>query len=148
MKVWLPYCLRTKKFWSWIHSLYCSTVNLLLEFPVLVKTGFWATWVERHAPLYYSISAQSTQERVKCTKSKEYILLSTLYIVLTYIAYCLKTKKFGSWITWLSLSCLIFHHCPEDFERELSKIESKNVWDKKYVDLDGEQFFKKEQVTR
>ena len=62
---------------------------------------------------------------------------------LAYIAYCLKTKKFGSWITWLSLSCLIFHHCPEDFERELSKIESKNVWDKKYVDLDGEQFFKK-----
>ena len=60
-----------------------------------------------------------------------------------YIAYCLKTKKFGSWITWLSLSCLIFHHCPEDFERELSKIESKNVWDKKYVDLDGEQFLKK-----
>ena len=114
MKVWLPYCLRTKKFWSWIHSLYCSTVSLLLEFPELVKTGFWAIWVEQHAPYIYLLDfcpehtgrSYVSVPNLKSSYCLLYILcllLGSYYTYWSYYTYC--SKKCGSYCYFILLYC-------------------------------------------
>jgi hypothetical protein len=40
-------------------------------FAELIKTDSWAVWAEQHSPYLHLISAQTSQEGIKCTKAKQ-----------------------------------------------------------------------------